>query len=102
MTDHQKILLLSSSVNNLNSVIYIIKKSFKDTHREKVSSNKIQRLQKVRIWAFGSFVYQINFSEEALKLKQNFQKNKVVTGKTPFFVIGPFCTKYSIYLNSGF
>ena len=25
-----------------------------------------------------------------LKLKQNFQKKKVVTGKTPFFVIGPF------------
>ena len=24
--------------------------------------------------------------------KQNFQKNKVVPGKTPFFVIGPFCT----------
>ena len=36
------------------------------------------------------------------KLKQNFQKNKVVTGKTPFFVIGPFCTHRSIYLNIGF
>ena len=24
-------------------------------------------------------------------LKQNFQKNKVDTGKTVFFVIGPFC-----------
>ena len=24
-------------------------------------------------------------------MKQNFQKNKLVTGKTQFFVIGPFC-----------
>ena len=31
-----------------------------------------------------------------------FQKNKVVTGKTPFFVIGPFCTHYSICLKIGF
>ena len=37
-----------------------------------------------------------------LKLKQNFQKNKVVTGKTPFLVIGLFCTHHSICLNIGF
>ena len=37
-----------------------------------------------------------------LNSKQNFQKNKVVTGKTPFFVIGPFCTHHSICLNIGF
>ena len=36
------------------------------------------------------------------KLKQNFQKNEVVTGKTPFFGIGPFCTPNSICLNIGF
>ena len=36
-------------------------------------------------------------------MKQNYQKkNKVVTGKTPFFVIGPFCTPHSICLNIGF
>ena len=34
-----------------------------------------------------------------LKLKQNFQKNKAVTGKTPFFVIGPFFTQHSICLK---
>ena len=39
---------------------------------------------------------------EVLKLKQNFQKNKVVTGKTPCFVIGPFCTAHSVCLNIGF
>ena len=44
-------------------------------------------------------VHQINSLEEVLKLKQNFQKNKVITGKTPFFVIGPFCTHHSIFLN---
>ena len=35
---------------------------------------KLQRLQKVRIWTFGSLVHQINYLEEVLKLKQNFQK----------------------------
>ena len=35
-------------------------------------------------------VHQINFLLEVLNLKQNLQKNKVVTGKTPFLVIGPF------------
>ena len=38
-----------------------------------------------------------------LKLKQNLQKNRVVTGKTPFFEIGPFCICHSICLsNIGF
>ena len=30
-----------------------------------------------------------------------FQKNQVDTGKTPFFVIDPFCTPYSICQNIG-
>ena len=30
-------------------------------------------------------------------LKQNFQKNEVVTGKTAFFATDPFCTTHSIY-----
>ena len=37
-----------------------------------------------------------------LKLKQNFQKNKIVIGKTPFFVIGPFCTHHSFALTLAF
>ena len=52
---------------------------------------KLQRLQKVQIWAFGLLVQQINSLQVVLKLKHNFQKNKVVTGKNQFFVIGPFC-----------
>ena len=70
---------------------------FKDT--QKYRQIKLQHLQKVRIWGFGSLVHQINSLEEILKLKQNFQKNKVVTGKTPFFAIGPFCTHHSICLT---
>ena len=35
-------------------------------------------------------------------MKRNFQKNKVVTGKTPFFVVGQFCTHHSISLNIDF
>ena len=35
---------------------------------------------------------------EVLRLKQNFRKIKKVTGKTPFFEIGPFCTPHSICL----
>ena len=47
-------------------------------------------------------VHQINSLYEVLKLKQSFWKNKVVTGKAPFFVISPFCTPHSICLNVGF
>ena len=64
----------------------VIVKNVKNTHREKAWSNKTTTLSKSKI----------------LKLKQNFQKNKVVTGKTLFFVIGPFCTHHSICLNIGF
>ena len=57
---------------------------------------KLQRLQRAQIWTFGSLVHQINSLQDVLELKQNFQKCKVVTGKTPFSVIGPFCTHPSI------
>ena len=42
---------------------------------------KFQRLQNVRIWAFGLLVHQIISLYEILKLKQNFQKYKAVTGQ---------------------
>ena len=63
---------------------------------------KLQRLQKVGIRAFEPFIHQMNSLEEILKLKQNFQKNKVVTSKTPFFVTGPSCGHHSNCLNIGF
>ena len=40
--------------------------------------------------------------KKVLKLKQYFQKNKAVTGKTPFFVIGLIGTPLFIYLSIGF
>ena len=70
--------------------------------RKKHPKIKLQRLRKIRIWSFGSLVHQINFFKEVLKLKQIFQKHKVVTGKTPLFVIGQFCSRHSICLNIGF
>ena len=56
-----------------------------NTHREMHPQIKHYRLRKV---------YQIN-SLQVLKLKQNFQKNTLVTDKTPFFdrsiSYTPFC-----------
>ena len=78
-------------------------KHFKDTHREKAPSKiKLQRFRKLWIWTFGRLVHQINSLYEVLKLKQNFRKNKVVAGKTSFFLIGPFCAPDSIFFNIGF
>ena len=50
------------------------------------------------IWVVGTLNQLL---KEVLKLKQNFQKNKVVTGRASFFVIGSFCTHHSICLNIG-
>ena len=65
-------------------------------------SNKTQALAKsmnMNIWV----IVKLNqlFVRGSL-LKLNFQKNKVVGGKTPFFVICSFCTPYSICLNIEF
>ena len=60
---------------------------------------KLQRFWKVRIWTFGWLLHQINSIYEVPKLKQNFRKRKVVTGKTPFFVIGQFCTPIPFILT---
>ena len=35
-------------------------------------------------------------------MKQNFQKNKVVTGQTPLFVTGSFCTTHCVILTLNF
>ena len=62
----------------------------------------LQSLRKVQIWAFGLLVHRIISLKEVLKLKQNFQKTKVVTSKTKFSGIGPFCARHSICLNIDF
>ena len=51
------------------------------------------------MWTFWWLVHQIISLYEVLKLKQDFRKNKAVAGKTPFYVIGPFCTPHSILLT---
>ena len=77
----------------------------KDTHKEKAPSNKTPALTKstnMGIWFVGTSNELVIREQLHLKGKQNFQKNQVVTGKTPTFVIGPFCTHHSICLNIGF
>ena len=64
-----------------------------------LTGKKLQRLQKVRIWAFGSLLHQIRSLQEVLELKQNFQKKKVITGKTPFFAKDPFLLTILIILT---
>ena len=51
------------------------------------------------IWIVGT---SNQFFKQVLIMKQKFQENKLVTGKTPLSVIGPFCTPHSINLNIGF
>ena len=46
-------------------------------------------------------VHLITSLEEVDTLKQNFQKSKVVIGKTPSYVPGLFCTSHSICLKIG-
>ena len=75
--------------------------TFKNTYREKAPSNKTPTLSKSMNLDFWVVVHQINSLYEVLKLKQIFWKNELVTGKTPFLVIGPFCTPHSICLNIG-
>ena len=43
-----------------------------------------------------------NLYDCTFNLKQTFQKNKVVTGKTPSFVIGPLGSHHCICLNIDF
>ena len=71
-------------------------RTIKDTHREKVPSNKTPALTEsmnMDIWVVGT-LNQLFIGSSQTETK--FQKHKVVTDKTPFFVIGPFCTHHSI------
>ena len=78
----------NSQIRNCNSIIhnFLIEFSSVSIFRnlriltgKKHRQIKLQRLQKVQIWAFGVLVQQINSLKEVLKLKQNVQKNKAVT-----------------------
>ena len=75
---------------------------FKNTHREKAPSNKTPALTKsmnMDIWVVGTsnqLFLKGSYTEAKFSKKT---KNKVVTDKTPFFVIGSFCTPHSVCLN---
>ena len=74
----------------------------KDTHSEKVLSNKTLALTKrmnMDIWVVG--ISNQPFRRDSYS-EVNFLKNKVVTGKTPSSVISALCTFHSIYFNIGF
>ena len=61
--------------------LLVAKFCIQDTHQEKAPSNKTPALTKSKnmgIWVVGT---SNQLFEEVLKLKQSFQKNKVVTGK---------------------
>ena len=66
---------------NVNCTLCHSKESLRILTGKKHRQRKIQRLQKLRIWAFGLLIHQINSLEEIFELKQNRQKHKVVTGK---------------------
>lgn len=71
---------------------------FKDT----APSNESLTLSKsmnTDIWVLGT---SNKLFTRGFKLKQSFVKNKVITDKTPFFVIGQFCTPHPICFNIGF
>ena len=73
-----------------------------DTHRENALKNKTQELTKsmnMNIWIL-SILNQLFVRGSYTEIK--FSKNKVVSGKTPHFVIGPFCIPHSICLNIDF
>ena len=64
---------------------------------------KLRHLQKVRIWAFGLLLHQINSIEEVLKLKQIFQKNEIVSGKLhSLWQVWSMLHYHFICLNIGF
>ena len=76
----------------------------KDTHRENTPSNKVEALTRsvnMYIWAIntlirGSYTLVNNCLYDAVA------KNKVSSGKSALFEIGPFCTPHVICFNIGF
>ena len=89
---------------SLECIQYVLKKiKGKLQQVFKSPSNKTPNaFQKYEYGHLGGWYIKSTLLYKFLKLKQNFRKNKVATGKTPFFVIDPFCTPQSICLIIGF
>ena len=80
---------------NVTSDCFNVNVSFKNTRREKTLSNEALGLVK----CMNIYIRVVGTLNQ---LFITFSKKKVVTGKTPFFAIGLFCTAHSICLNIGF
>ena len=59
----------------LSNQLFCMKNILRILTRKKHPKIKLQRLQKIWIWTFGSLVHQINSFQEVLELEQIFQKN---------------------------
>ena len=88
--------------NSCDALLMTKRTNIEDTHREKAPSNKNPALTKstnMGAWAVGKLnqlFIRGSFTETKLS------KKKTVTGKTPYPVIGPFCSYHSVCLNIGF
>ena len=67
--------------------------SFKDTQREKAPSNKTPAFSK----SINMDIRVVGTSNQFF-ITGSYTENKLDTGKTPFFVIGPCCTPHTICL----
>ena len=71
----------------------------KDTQGENAPSSVYKKYEYEYL---GNWYMKLTFYKRFLCLNQFFKKNKEVSGNNPFFVIGPFSTSHSIFLNIGF
>ena len=86
-------------VKLLYSVSFYFLCDFKDSHWENTPSNRTEALTKsinMHIWTIG-LLNQLFIRDSYTQISK-----KVVSDKSPFFVIGPLCTPHSICLNFGF
>ena len=75
---------------------------FKDTHKENTPSSKTEMLSKslnMYIWVVGTLN---QLSARSSYTQINFFKEGALSGKSPFFLIGPLSTPHSICLNIAF
>ena len=74
----------------------------KDTHRENAISYKTQALTK----SINMDTWTIDTLDQLILrgpcTKYQFSRNGVFSCKSPFFVMDPLCTPYSICVNIGF
>ena len=88
------------SLNLLVVLLYIFLELRILTEKNHPQRN-LQRLKSMNmaIWMVGT---SNQIFMRGLKLKQNFRKNKIVTGITPFFMKSPFFTPHSVCINIDF